>query len=67
MLTFSANTNSAAKALDVLNFTPINGKPVRIMYSHRDPSFRRSGTANIFVKVFFLVVITPPPHKKTHS
>ncbi|KAF9593645.1 hypothetical protein IFM89_024462 [Coptis chinensis] len=42
--------SSSARALDVLNFTPLNGKPVRIMYSHRDPSIRRSGTANIFIK-----------------
>ncbi|KAF9621612.1 hypothetical protein IFM89_024558 [Coptis chinensis] len=45
-----ANPQEAARALDVLNFTPLNGKPVRIMYSHRDPSIRRSGTANIFIK-----------------
>ncbi|KAK1316280.1 Polyadenylate-binding protein 2 [Acorus calamus] len=40
----------AARALDVLNFTPLNGKPIRIMYSHRDPSVRKSGAANIFIK-----------------
>lgn len=42
---------SAARALDVLNFTPLNNKSIRIMYSHRDPSIRKSGTANIFIKV----------------
>ncbi|KAL5705648.1 Polyadenylate-binding protein 8 [Ranunculus cassubicifolius] len=45
-----SNAQEAARAMDVLNFTPLNGKPIRIMYSHRDPSIRRSGTANIFIK-----------------
>lgn len=45
-----SNTQDAARALDVLNFTPLNGMPIRIMYSHRDPSIRKSGTANIFIK-----------------
>ncbi|GAB2291682.1 poly(A) binding protein Pab2 [Dionaea muscipula] len=40
----------AARAMEILNFTPLNGKPIRIMYSHRDPSVRKSGTGNIFVK-----------------
>ncbi|KAJ4701723.1 Polyadenylate-binding protein [Melia azedarach] len=40
----------AARALDVLNFTPLNNKPIRVMYSHRDPSIRKSGTGNIFIK-----------------
>ncbi|KAK9270509.1 hypothetical protein L1049_026090 [Liquidambar formosana] len=45
-----SNPQDAARALDVLNFTPLNGKSIRIMYSHRDPSIRKSGTANIFIK-----------------
>ncbi|EPS61401.1 hypothetical protein M569_13396, partial [Genlisea aurea] len=40
----------AARAIEVLNFTPLNEKTIRIMYSHRDPSIRKSGTANIFIK-----------------
>lgn len=45
-----SNPHDAAKAMDVLNFTPLNNKPIRIMYSHRDPSVRKSGAANIFIK-----------------
>nr|XP_043635589.1 polyadenylate-binding protein 2-like [Erigeron canadensis] len=45
-----SNSNDAARAIDVLNFNAVNGKPIRIMYSHRDPSIRKSGTANIFIK-----------------
>ncbi|KAI3761153.1 hypothetical protein L1987_51562 [Smallanthus sonchifolius] len=45
-----SNANDAARAISILNFTPVNGKSIRIMYSHRDPSIRKSGTANIFIK-----------------
>ncbi|KAK4779070.1 hypothetical protein SAY86_006598 [Trapa natans] len=45
-----SNPQDAARALDVLNFTPLNRKSIRIMYSHRDPSARKSGTGNIFIK-----------------
>ncbi|XP_009136272.1 polyadenylate-binding protein 2 isoform X1 [Brassica rapa] len=40
----------AARAIQELNYIPINGKPVRVMHSHRDPSVRRSGAGNIFIK-----------------
>lgn len=33
-----------------MNFTPLNGKPIRIMFSQRDPSIRKSGYANVFIK-----------------
>ncbi|KAH7849039.1 hypothetical protein Vadar_012069 [Vaccinium darrowii] len=45
-----ANPQDAATARELLNFTPVNGKPIRIMYSHRDPSTRKSGFANVFIK-----------------
>ncbi|XWS29801.1 hypothetical protein CRYUN_Cryun24cG0061700 [Craigia yunnanensis] len=45
-----SNIHEAAQALDVLNFTPLNGKPIRIMYSNRDPTVRKSGAGNIFIK-----------------
>ncbi|EDL83096.1 similar to RIKEN cDNA 4932702K14 (predicted) [Rattus norvegicus] len=40
----------AERALDTMNFDVIKGKPVRIMWSQRDPSLRKSGVGNIFVK-----------------
>jgi hypothetical protein len=42
---------AAERALEALNYTPVNGKPIRIMWSHRDPAFRKSGVGNIFIKV----------------
>ncbi|CAL0313570.1 unnamed protein product [Lupinus luteus] len=45
-----SNPQDAARSLDVLNFTPLNNKSIRIMYSHRDPSIRKSGSGNIFIK-----------------
>lgn len=40
----------AERALDTMNFKNIRQKPCRIMWSHRDPSLRKSGLGNIFVK-----------------
>ncbi|KAL9277317.1 hypothetical protein ACSQ67_025134 [Phaseolus vulgaris] len=40
----------AATAMEHFNFTLLNGKPIRIMFSHRDPSIRKSGYGNVFIK-----------------
>mmetsp|Transcript_27305 Transcript_27305/g.47108 ORF Transcript_27305/g.47108 Transcript_27305/m.47108 type:complete len:614 (+) Transcript_27305:147-1988(+) len=44
------NSQDADRALESLNYTNILGKPCRIMWSQRDPSLRKSGTGNVFVK-----------------
>jgi len=38
------------RALDVLNFEQIAGQPCRISKVNRDPSIRKSGVGNLFVK-----------------
>lgn len=40
----------AERALDTMNFDILHGKPMRIMWSQRDPATRRSGVGNIFIK-----------------
>lgn len=40
----------AERALDTMNFDVMKGKPIRIMWSQRDPSLRKSGVGNIFIK-----------------
>eukprot|EP00960_Hanusia_phi_P071283 767517-Hanusia_phi.AAC.3 len=44
------NVVDAERALDTLNYTQIKGKACRIMWKHRDPSIRKSGAGNIFIK-----------------
>ncbi|KAM3833891.1 polyadenylate-binding protein 1A-like isoform 2-T2 [Diretmus argenteus] len=39
----------AERALDTMNFDVIKGRPLRIMWSQRDPSLRKSGVGNLFI------------------
>lgn len=41
---------SAERALDTMNFDMLKGRPIRIMWSQRDPSLRKSGVGNVFIK-----------------
>uniref|UniRef100_A0A7N5JPF7 Polyadenylate-binding protein 4-like n=1 Tax=Ailuropoda melanoleuca TaxID=9646 RepID=A0A7N5JPF7_AILME len=41
---------NAEWALDTMNFDIINGKPLRILWSQRDPSLGKSGVGNIFIR-----------------
>jgi polyadenylate-binding protein len=44
------SVQDAERALDTLNFSNIKGHPCRIMWSHRDPTVRRSNSSNVYVK-----------------
>ncbi|CAM9233910.1 unnamed protein product [Ectocarpus fasciculatus] len=44
------HVQDAERALDTMNFTDIKGHPCRIMWSQRDPTLRKTGLGNIFVK-----------------
>uniref|UniRef100_A0AAR2LZF4 Polyadenylate-binding protein n=1 Tax=Pygocentrus nattereri TaxID=42514 RepID=A0AAR2LZF4_PYGNA len=37
-------------ALDTMNYEVIKGRPIRIMWSQRDPCLRKSGVGNVFIK-----------------
>jgi len=53
----------AERALDTLNNTAVKGRPCRIMWSQRDPSVRKSGVGNIFIKN----LDTSIGHKELHD
>jgi len=40
----------AERALDTMNYELIKGRPMRLMWSQRDPSLRKSGVGNVFIK-----------------
>lgn len=44
------NPVDAERALETLNNSLIKGKSCRIMWSQRDPSVRKSGVGNVFIK-----------------
>ncbi|EEZ97200.1 polyadenylate-binding protein 4-like [Tribolium castaneum] len=45
-----SQTIEAERVLDTMNFDLLKGKPIRIMWSQRDPSLRKSGIGNVFIK-----------------
>jgi polyadenylate-binding protein len=44
------NIGECERALEALNYSVLKGRPIRIMWSQRDPALRRSGAGNIFIK-----------------
>ncbi|XP_057785698.1 polyadenylate-binding protein 7 [Salvia miltiorrhiza] len=40
----------AIRAIELKNHSTLNGKVIRVMWSHRDPDARKSGVGNVFVK-----------------
>lgn len=44
------SSKDGEKALEQLNHTVLRGKAIRVMWSQKDPSVRKSGSGNIFIK-----------------
>ncbi|KAH0668086.1 hypothetical protein KY285_029292 [Solanum tuberosum] len=45
-----SNPQDAARAMEMLDFTPVNGKSIRVKRSHRDPNSPKNRTANLFIR-----------------
>lgn len=45
-----AQAADAERAIDTLNFDTLKDRQMRIMWSQRDPSLRKSGVGNLFIK-----------------
>ncbi len=43
----------AERALETLNYAPLKGRPMRVMWSQRDPSSRKIGAGNHFLSFRF--------------
>lgn len=50
------NRLDGERALETLNYTSIKGRPCRIMWSQRDPSLRKTGSGNVFIKNLDLAI-----------
>jgi polyadenylate-binding protein len=44
------STDAADKVLESMNYTIIKGRMCRLMWSQRDPTLRKSGSGNVFIK-----------------
>jgi polyadenylate-binding protein len=40
----------AERAMEATNCSIVRGRPIRVMWSQRDPSLRKSGVGNVFIK-----------------
>ena len=54
----------AERAIDTMNFDEIKGKPIRIMWSQRDPALRKSGKTTFQISDINLIL---RPRKHFHQ
>jgi RNA recognition motif-containing protein len=58
------SVQDAERALDTLNYSSIKGRSCRLMWTQRDPSARKSGAGNIYVKNLGPVDILTPSQQQ---